>query len=136
MENVKSEKPKTNKIIKIGCLTIFCVFILVMIIVAISGKKETDPKKDRNVNSTEEMAFLIAIEFVKPQLKSPSTAVFPSYPDKRRNDKIGEWTFFSYVDSQNSFGAMIRTNFDITIIFQGGDDSDTRNWKVKSFDFL
>ena len=52
---------------------------------------------------------------IKELLKSPSTADFPS---------ITEWTFLkeknklyvqSYVDSQNSFGATLRSNFTFKI---------------------
>jgi len=57
-------------------------------------------------------AFVEANSFVKKRLKSPSTADFPWGSDGRVG-KSGDCTFVvrSYVDSQNSFGAMIRTNY-------------------------
>ena len=55
---------------------------------------------------------------VPPKLKSPSTAKLPHYLSndvicRVKNDSTFIYT--SYVDSQNGFGAMIRTKFAITI---------------------
>lgn len=67
----------------------------------------TDKEKSKLEINSEEM--------VRSMLKSPSTAKFPN---------ILEWKFYrykdkivvqSYVDSQNSFGAMIRSEFQITL---------------------
>lgn len=49
-------------------------------------------------------------------LKSPSSAVFPSFtsiPFSRVGDC--SFRFQGYVDSQNGFGAMIRSDFDVTV---------------------
>ena len=59
--------------------------------------------------------------FVKNKLKSPSSAVFPSYREQiEHTDYLGEDVFKikSWVDSQNGFGAMIRTRFVCTIYYQ------------------
>lgn len=62
-----------------------------------------------------------AKEYVKQRLKAPSTAEFPGTVLE-----IGEWkvsrnkdvvTVRSYVDSQNSFGAMIRSNFAVQMSY-------------------
>jgi len=57
-------------------------------------------------------AYEAATNIVSTQLVAPSTARFPSY----RYDMITTvdyctWIINSYVDSQNSFGAMIRTQY-------------------------
>lgn len=56
-------------------------------------------------------------------LKSPSTASFPGtildldqYSVTREGDS---WTVTSYVDSQNSFGAMVRASFTATYFWDG-----------------
>ena len=61
------------------------------------------------------------IEQVKSRLKSPSTAVFSSSSETSIQQKIktfpndgvlrAKWIVSGYVDSQNSFGAHIRSNF-------------------------
>ena len=59
-------------------------------------------------------AYLMMQEFVKKRLKSPSTAKFPNfYLNTDHIKKISNQTYqiTSYVDSQNTFGAMIRTKF-------------------------
>lgn len=51
--------------------------------------------------------------FVEKSLKSPATAEFQNYNKFAANQDSGSNNYWvsGYVDSQNSFGAMIRTNF-------------------------
>jgi len=61
-------------------------------------------------------------EYVKLGLKSPASAVFPSLDEwnfSRPYDPIVEIS--SYVDAQNSFGALIRSDFTIQIIYKTRD---------------
>jgi len=64
-----------------------------------------------------------AKEFVKRGLKSPATAKFPS--DILERDQYHIWkdhnlvTVKSYVDAQNSFGALIRSTFIVQFELQG-----------------
>ncbi|MEI3040485.1 MAG: hypothetical protein V8T90_15590 [Victivallales bacterium] len=56
--------------------------------------------------------------FVEKRLKSPSSAKYPfGAASKGAVKHIGNDVYFvkSYVDSQNSFGATIRTNFELKI---------------------
>lgn len=58
---------------------------------------------------------------IKTKLKAPSTAVFSSIDETKIEQKLntyvndgvtrGKWYISGYVDSQNSFGAQLRTNF-------------------------
>ena len=59
---------------------------------------------------------------VERNLKSPSTAKYP-WDAKEYVTKINDNDFKvrSYVDSENSFGATIRTNFSCTVEFTGED---------------
>lgn len=52
-----------------------------------------------------------AIDYVQTRLKSPSTADFPLLDMRYAMLECGVWSVRSYVDSQNTFGATIRTNF-------------------------
>lgn len=61
-----------------------------------------------------------AENYVKQGLKAPSTADFPSQilsGDWKVNRKDDVVTVSSYVDAQNSFGAMIRSNFIVQISY-------------------
>lgn len=66
-----------------------------------------------------------AKEFVKQGLKAPSTAEFPGtllgisdWKVSRNKDVV---TVQSYVDSQNGFGAMIRSNFAVQMSYSSKD---------------
>jgi hypothetical protein len=66
-------------------------------------------------------AYTFAQDFVKDRLKSPSTASFP-WGMKDATLYLGRngYRIRSYVDSQNGFGATVRTDFDCTVR-QNGD---------------
>lgn len=67
---------------------------------------------------TENEAFTVAESVVKQKLLSPSTAKFCKFTDAVCHYDYYEdrWTVTGWVDSQNSFGSMIRQNF--TAVFQ------------------
>jgi hypothetical protein len=78
---------------------------------------------DNSSSSTETnkmLAYSYAEDFVKQRLKSPSTAEFPGLFEKANHiTELGndEYRINSWVDSQNGFGAMIRSEFSCKIIF-------------------
>ena len=62
---------------------------------------------------------------VKTELKAPGTARFPAYSTASvKADWKGMYRVLSFVDSQNSFGALIRTSFVCAIRY----DPNTRRW--------
>lgn len=75
-------------------------------------------KEDKNVSICEDesSAFYASRQFVERYLKSPSTAEYPSLsdvvivPGEGCTLKVRAW-----VDAQNGFGAMIRTNYSMTL---------------------
>lgn len=75
-------------------------------------------------------AFSHAKDAVKSQLKAPSTAKFADGYDKKSKNKINDdesVIIQSYVDAQNSFGAMIRTHYRCTVDIHG-KVSDLVTW--------
>ena len=54
-----------------------------------------------------------AQQFVLQALKSPSTAKFPTLPYEAVSLGDGAYRVSSYVDSQNSFGATIRSDWQV-----------------------
>lgn len=86
---------------------------------------DNDLYSDGSIKSTlsdytftlEEMSQLelSAEKAVKSILKAPSTAKFPNMNEWGFAKKDGKIYIQSYVDSQNSFGAMLRSNFQITL---------------------
>jgi len=57
-------------------------------------------------------AYLRAVDVVEERLKAPSTADFASYNESKVIEKKDNtYIVTSFVDAENSFGAMIRTRF-------------------------
>lgn len=70
------------------------------------------------------LAYNYAKEFIKDGLKSPSTAEFPgTFEQKNHVTDLGngQYQINSWVDSQNSFGAIIRSRWSCKIIFSNGE---------------
>jgi hypothetical protein len=75
------------------------------------------------------LAHIMAQKFVTDKLKAPSTAEFSDYGDSGTSAKhIGDCSheILGYVDSQNGFGAMIRTTYYAIV----KNDIGTNNWRL------
>ena len=73
-------------------------------------------------------------QFVEKQLKSPGSAKFPTVANEEVIiENVGEQTYVvtAFVDSQNGFGAMLRTYF-VGKIQQTSAD----NWKLILLEFV
>lgn len=86
--------------------------------------KPTQKVSDRLPTTEERVTLMNAAEDdVKNNLKAPSTAKFPGHimeSDEWVINKNGNrYTVSSYVDAQNSFGTMIRSNFTVTYEWNG-----------------
>ena len=86
----------------------------------------TELPKGKDIDTL--MAYGYAEKVVKNNLKSPSSAVFPETSDKLNhineisytNEDNSKWYIDSWVDSQNGFGAMLRSKFTCIIIVEDG----------------
>lgn len=106
-------KELSSKEKKQGCAGLVAIFIVIVIAVAwcTSGDDDTKPTYDRF------SAVYDSQQFVEKKLKAPSTAKFGS--DTINTVKINDTTFLvnNFVDSQNSFGAMLRMKYSCTITY-------------------
>lgn len=67
-------------------------------------------------------AYVVCQQFVEDRLKAPSTAEFGGpYSQVTAHNGGGRYTVDTYVDAQNSFGAMIRTDFTCVVQHKSGD---------------
>ncbi|WP_363826046.1 hypothetical protein [Sphingobium sp. LMC3-1-1.1] len=79
------------------------------------------------------MAFVMSQNFIRDQLKSPASAQFPNVTDKdvhvtpSKNAGKCSFTVLTPVDSQNSFGAMMRTRF---LVELAPDDESGKSWRL------
>lgn len=111
METQKTPKEIGPKAIKSSLVAIIPIAIAAILFIVIFLSKSPAP------DSTREDAIYASMELLKQKLKAPSTADFPSVSKARYSiEMINDETIYvvsSYVDAQNSFGAMIRTNYTI-----------------------
>jgi len=91
-----------------------------------AGDTFTGPAAARTVDSYD--ACHMAQKFVVDALKAPTTAEFPPArePDCQTSQRERIWVVTSYVDSQNSFGAMIRSHYTVEMIYYPATDTWTR----------
>lgn len=86
------------------------------------GKEQEASKCDDTFS-----AKYMAQHFVEGRLKSPSTAEWCSYArDFTANLESGVWTVTGCVDSQNAFGATVRTRFTVKMT------CNPENWTLVS----
>ena len=71
-----------------------------------------------------------AEKIIASQLVSPASAQFSSVVIGDPVEGTQNYYAFGDVDSQNSFGALLRTHFFSELAYQGGDKTDPGNWKV------
>ena len=100
---------------------------------------ETEARLDAERQKEEQygsksMAWIMAQNFVKKQLVSPGSADFggmfqQSYEDCVTDLGQGRYSVRGWVDSQNKFGAKLRSNFTCTLKYVGND-----NWRCESID--
>lgn len=85
-------------------------------------------KRDNSI-----MAYIMTESWVKENLVSPGSAEFPDSFTKRQHTRRmtdQRYRIESYVDSQNQFGAMLRTYFTAEVQ-QVGES----NWQLNSLEF-
>ena len=76
------------------------------------------------------MAFVMTQDFVRERLVAPATAQFPHTSE---TTEIGECEYrvAAYVDSQNSFGALLRADYTAVVKYVGD-----RRWTVRDVRIL
>jgi len=113
-------------------LKVFGVIFAFIFIIGYFADKDSPKRPESNMPDKED-AFIMAQGFVRPHLKAPSTADFSN------NYKCVPSTDSSFaidlsVDSQNSFGAMLRSNWRVILKWKGGNIDDNSNWDVEYLD--
>lgn len=114
---------RSNKVFNtlgtIAKIFIFTVFSILALKFCVFDNTSTPSTADYNKSyliSQVDKCYKIAQKHVLLELKAPSTAKFPRLRDiKYKDNENGTYVIDAYVDSQNSFGANIRTNFRCTI---------------------
>lgn len=113
----------------------FVAFIAIALLIFVFLKQCPNGNKSDSTISWDQKdnragAWVYTKMYVKNNLKSPSSAKFPGSYSGYIQQNGTTYTINSYVDSQNSFGAMIRTYFNATV----KEVSEDR-WEMISFKF-
>lgn len=114
------QKPRSGFWGYLGCLG-----VLLVAGVGFQLTRAGEDPADRNDNQS--VAEVACENAVRANLKAPATASFSS---NASDAGYREWTVSGYVDSENSFGAMIRTNYSCTVDIT----ADVANATVTSLD--
>ncbi|MEN8145256.1 MAG: hypothetical protein ABFS14_09925 [Gemmatimonadota bacterium] len=89
------------------------------------GPSEDPPRRPRaeRPEHTDVGAFVACQNFVERNLKAPSTAKFARMGQSQIATRpgYGQYRVVSYVDAQNSFGAMLRNEYTCDVSFVSGD---------------
>ena len=118
MNNSNQKQPASP-----GAVVFTIAFFFIIFLVFKCSCSQTDEQvSDNNEQNSKITALTAAQEEVKARLKSPSSADFPWGSDCVTKISDNTYIINSYVDSQNSFGAMLRTNFTCQITLTGNDN--------------
>lgn len=105
-----------------------CVLLLILLIWIGScmggGGGSTDPDYAKDSNGLTKIdVYSMAHQFVEDNLKAPSTAKFPWGADEHSVVNLGgtQYRVSAWVDAQNGFGAMIRSDWTVVMTYQGND---------------
>lgn len=90
------------------------------------GKKTEQASVPSKIQEREEVVKKIVASF----LKSPGSAQFPDLIVKKMSETEDHYIAFGEVDSQNGFGALLRTHFHLILIYNGGEITDVENWTI------
>ena len=101
---------------QMGCIGVIIVVLLVATVGAIIGNL-----KDAG-DGSESTATVLCEQEVRSHLKAPSTAKFAH----STASGAGPWKIRGSVDSENSFGAMLRADFTCTVTHTSGDEYRVR----------
>lgn len=115
-------------------LTLIVVGLVTSYILAGSDSSSSS-STSKTTAVTETQVNVMAENYVEQVLKSPSTAEFPTLEFNYADLGNNTYQIISYVDSQNSFGAMIRSNWSVILTYNGGDWSNQSNWTLNELTF-
>lgn len=127
---------KQNESVTAGklILTIIVVGLVTSFILA-GGDSGNNSSTSKTTAVTETQINIMAENYVEAILKSPSTADFPTLAFTHYDLGSSKHKIVSYVDSQNSFGAMIRSNWSVILTYNGGDWSNQGSWTLNELIF-
>lgn len=131
------ERYKVERAVRIGCgIVILLPVAAIILVIAFSPRltpEEQVARKRQQYCSIEgrTAAHSASRELVKQKVRSPSTATFPGGDEfVKWNGSCNFWVV-GFVDSQNGFGAIVRTRYETTMTYL----PDTNVWQLTDVEF-
>jgi PBP1b-binding outer membrane lipoprotein LpoB len=115
-QNEQGKKAAIKIVLLLGVIIFF-------VIKCSCGTDEKDEKIDKTKKYEKMDALVQAQVHIESKLKSPSTAEFGGGVDGVIQTNDTTFTVIGTVDSQNSFGAMMRSNYSCKVIFHPKTDT-------------
>lgn len=117
-----------------GFVLLFVGFTVIAILQS-GSTGESTPRDQAQIAVSESDANIMSITLcemrARETLKAPRSAKFPWVKKASFDGSLA--ILKSYVDAQNSFGAMIRTNYICTLRYKGGAPTDSESWNIEEF---
>ncbi|MCK9544210.1 MAG: hypothetical protein M0R03_19500 [Novosphingobium sp.] len=116
-----------------GCALLIAAVALLGYCIAGGGNdslpSEVAMSKKDPCKANDTMPSIMAANFVKRELRAPSTAKFGAH-HRATITYLGDctWRVSNHFDAQNGFGAMIRQNFSATMAY----NPNTKMWSARS----
>lgn len=126
-----TQKPKTKKTPGWAIALSIIVGIPMFAYFIYDTVQNSDSDNSSPVSSS--MAYTMSKQFVEKNLKSPRTAKFAKLWDdgvEVQSAGANRWHVESWVDAQNSFGAMIRNHYSCDMIYVGDN-----TWRCRNLEF-
>ncbi len=131
----KKQKRVSSKKFKL-LVGLLWIAVFVIFIAALSGDNDSTSNTTlEQTGATKSQAYIISQNYVETILKAPASADFPLNDYKHLDLAENKYTIISYVDSQNSFGAQVRSDYLVTLSYNGGDWADINNWTLHELVF-
>lgn len=132
---VEAAAPAAVPVLKTGlsCGAILAFGGLIVLVLLVASALSSRGGSKADTSGGEGVAYLMSQNFVKDRLKSPASAKFPSrFDDDVVIASLGSerYRVSAWVDSQNGFGAMIRTAYVAVVRYTGNN-----NWRLESLEF-
>ncbi len=109
-------------------------FAVIIILIAIIGFISFSGKhSSTGLSKNEEQATSAVKEIISQYLVAPATTQYASFTIRLSNNDKNKYVAFGDLDSQNSYGALIRSHFLMFLIHTDGAFSDVKNYTVDSF---
>jgi hypothetical protein len=103
------------------------LIILFMVIGSLSPSSPTPATTSTGIENREINSMGFAEYVIKDLLKSPSTAEFSKTKAYELSDQKDVWVVNGYVDSQNGFGAMIRSSWEVQLDYRDGKGGEIKS---------